>query len=66
MSQDFIMRMPELCETVGLSKSTIYNYIRAGHFPKPVCLGGPNCRAMGWKSRDVHRWMESRQSAGVV
>jgi prophage regulatory protein len=58
-----IIRMPELRARTGLSKSCIYNYIRAGDFPRPVLLGA---RAKGWIEADIDRWIESRRTAGAA
>jgi len=30
------MRLPAVCETTGLKPSTLYAYVAAGKFPKPV------------------------------
>jgi prophage regulatory protein len=58
-----ILRMPGVRAATGLSKSGIYNLIRAGDFPKPVSLGA---RARGWKEADIDRWIESRRTAGAA
>ena len=50
-----ILRMPEVCETTGLGKSTIYKKLSEGSFPAPVRLGP---RAIGWRTRDVVGWLE--------
>ena len=34
----------------GFSRSTLYNRISAGLFPRPVSLGG---RAVGWPEREI-------------
>lgn len=41
----------------GLSRSTIYQYIKDGAFPKPVPLGP---RAVGWLESDVSEWIVTR------
>ena len=41
----------------GLSRSTIYQYIKDGMFPKPVPLGP---RAVGWLESDVSEWIAGR------
>jgi len=41
----------------GLSRSTIYQYIKDGVFPKPVPLGP---RAVGWLESDVSEWIAGR------
>ena len=39
------LRLPEVLERTGLSRSTIYVRLAEGRFPRPVRLGG---RAVGW------------------
>lgn len=40
-----IIRQPAVLETLGISKSTLFNRINAGLFPPSINLGG---RATGW------------------
>jgi len=48
-------RQVETC--TGLSRSTIYQYIKEGVFPKPVPLGP---RAVGWLESDMSDWIAAR------
>ena len=62
---DKIIRMPEVREMTGLSKSGIYKLLRAGPpntFPRPVKLGQ---RAVGWRKSDLEAWLASRPDAGL-
>ena len=52
-----ILRMPDVINRTGLSRSTIYAFSRAGQFPGQVSLG---CRAVGWVEDDVEEWLRSR------
>ncbi|WP_244544918.1 AlpA family transcriptional regulator [Collimonas sp. OK607] len=52
-----ILRMAELKVQIGLSRSTIYEFIKSGNFPRSVSLGS---RAVGWLSSDIDAWVESR------
>lgn len=45
-----ILRLPNVKSHTGLSRSTIYNYISQGLWPKPVKLGP---RAVGWPANEV-------------
>ena len=45
-----ILRLPSVKAESGLSRSTIYQRIADGLFPKPVSLGA---RAVGWLSDEV-------------
>jgi len=49
--------MPELVRLVGVSRSTLFRWIRAGHFPPPLVLGP---RASGWLEREVQEWVGGR------
>ena len=42
---------------IGLSRSTIYEQIQAGTFPKPIRLGP---KAVGWLESEVLAWIEAR------
>lgn len=57
-----ILRRPEVEQTTGLSRSTIYAMIAEGTFPKPVKLGK---RAVGWRSSDISAWLESREASAA-
>ena len=56
----YILRLPEVKRTTGLSSSTIYLRIAEGTFPKPVSLGG---RAVGWLEAEIQEWLERRIEA---
>ena len=52
-----ILRRKQVQERTGLSRSTIYLYVKADLFPKPVALGP---RAVGWIESDVSEWIAAR------
>ena len=49
-----ILRLPEVRARVGLSRSTIYERVSHGRFPRPISLGG---RAVGWVESEVDDWL---------
>ena len=49
-----ILRRPQVEQRTGLSRSTLYQYIKDGDFPKPVRLG---LRAVGWLESDISDWI---------
>lgn len=51
-----IMRRAEVERQTGLSRSTIYQRIKAGTFPKPVHLGA---RSVGWRVADIESFLTS-------
>jgi prophage regulatory protein len=52
-----ILRVAQVKARTGLSRSSIYNFIKAGRFPQSVLLGA---RAVGWLDHEVDAWLESR------
>jgi len=54
-----IKRRPEVEAKTGLSRSTIYEKMKNGTFPKPVKLGP---RAVGWLETEVDAWIKERIS----
>lgn len=55
-----ILRRPEVLKKVGLCKAQLQNLINAGEFPKPVKLGGPDARAVGWVDTEVQAWIDAK------
>lgn len=51
-----MLRLPEVIRRSGLTKSTIYERIKAGTFPAP----GKEGRSSLWPSTVFNRWMEER------
>ena len=47
-----MLKLPEVCNLVGLSKSTIYAKMAESKFPPGVNVGG----ARRWKASDVQAW----------
>ena len=54
-----LLRLAEVIARVGLAKTTIYDHIRAGMFPKPVDLGG----AVAWVESEIDAWIAARIAA---
>lgn len=48
------IRLEEVINKVGLSRSSIYRRIANEGFPKPILLGG---RASGWIESEVDDWL---------
>lgn len=60
-----ILRRKQVEARVGLGRSSLYDYIRAGKFPPPIRVGS---RAVGWVASEVDAWLlaqieRSRKSA---
>lgn len=57
-----ILRWEDVIRTVRLSRETICRRMKDGDFPKPVRLGGPGSRALGWRRTDIERWLNDLSS----
>ncbi len=53
-----IIRMRELSQKTGCSRSTIYSFISRNEFPKPIPLGA---RAVGWIESEVDEWIAQKE-----
>lgn len=58
-----IIRLNQVKERTGLSRSTLYSLIKEKKFPAPVAIG---IRAVGWLSSDIDAWIETRIQASCV
>lgn len=57
----WFMRAKEVTAAIGVSKSTLYAWVAAGKFPKPVQLPGGGATA--WVSTEVTAWMTAAVAA---
>jgi prophage regulatory protein len=57
MATSTIWRLPKVLRHTGLSRSTIYEMIDRGDFPRQVKLGR---RAVGWIGNDVVEWIHAK------
>ena len=55
-----IIRLPQVKQRTGLSRSTIYSLIQRGQFKTPISLGA---RAVGWLESDVADFIAARIKA---
>lgn len=53
-----ILRLKEVKDMTGLSRSTIYLEIAKGKFPRQIKLTG--ARSVGWYESAITQWIESR------
>lgn len=59
-SSDRIIRIREVIEMTGLSRSSIYLLIKKGDFPAQVKL---STRSSGWFRREIKNWVDTRPRA---
>lgn len=55
---DTLLRRPDVETRTGLSRSTIYEWMKRGEFPRPVKLGA---RLVAWRESDLTEWLETRE-----
>ncbi len=55
-----LLRLPQVMERTLLGRSTIYEMMEAGAFPKPVKL---NVRTNAWVESEIDEWVAERISA---
>lgn len=54
-----ILKLPQVRQATGLSRSSIYAFVKKGTFPKPIKLGE---KAVGWIEGEVSAWVAARAS----
>jgi prophage regulatory protein len=54
-----VLRLPQVKQKSGKSRSAIYHDISQGTFPKPIRLGA---RSVGWLESEVEAWIQSRRA----
>ena len=50
-----VLRLPEVVRRTGLSRSTLYNKIADGTFPRALHLGD---RSVGWLESEIDEWVK--------
>jgi prophage regulatory protein len=58
-----ILRLPTVRAITGLSRSSIYQMVSNGSFPRPIPLG---TRAVGWLGSEVVDWVAQRTAMRKV
>ena len=54
-----ILRLPEVKARTAKSRSSIYEAIARGEFPRPIKIGA---RAVGWAESEITAWLECRKA----
>jgi len=54
-----LLKLPQVCQRVGLSRTTIYQLVAAGTFPKPIKIRSTSL----WATRLVDAWVEQQIAA---
>lgn len=51
------LRLPQVIQRTGMSRSAIYKMVSDGNFPRSVRLGA---RAVAWVESEIESWSEAR------
>ncbi len=54
------LRRPAVEAATGLSRSTIYDMMQRGEFPRPIRIGR---RAVAWPESKITEWLAQRSAA---
>lgn len=57
------LRRPAVEELTGLSRSTIYDLMAKGAFPRPVRL---TAKAVAWPESVIAEWLSQRPKTGAA
>ncbi|MBF0141549.1 MAG: AlpA family phage regulatory protein, partial [Magnetococcales bacterium] len=52
-----MLRLPDVLKLIGVSRSTLYLWIRQNQFPSPIQLGA---NSVGWRASAINKWIDSR------
>lgn len=59
-SLDPLLRLPDVIRATGLPRSSIYDRMAKGSFPKNISLGA---RAVAWRQSHVQAWIDNLEAA---
>jgi prophage regulatory protein len=54
------LRRPQVEATTGLSRSSIYDMMKKGEFPRPIRIGK---RAVAWSESAIADWLATRPTS---
>lgn len=52
-----ILRLPAVKARIGLARSSIYQLVAQGRFPRQIALGS---RSVGWLESEVDEWLAAQ------
>jgi prophage regulatory protein len=59
--EERFLRLPEVVRRVGISKSSVWLWIRQGRFPEPIRVGP---RVTCWRLTEIDAWIEAKAAEG--
>jgi prophage regulatory protein len=57
---DRLLKLPEVIQVTGLSKSGIARKEKAGEFPRRIKLGA---RSVAWSETEINAWVQAIKTA---
>ena len=51
-----LLGLPDIKQITSLSRTTIYNLVKDGRFPRPRKI--PGSRRVAWVSTEIHDWVK--------
>lgn len=60
-SHDRLIKLKAVLDRAGVSRSTLYNMIEKGNFPKKIKIG----RSTFWSEHAVNDWVEQQKIGGA-
>ncbi|MFV8867330.1 helix-turn-helix transcriptional regulator [Serratia fonticola] len=58
-----LIRLPDVMMITGLKRSTVYNKMKSGKFPKSVSIGE---RSIAWVESEINSWVANNISRRVI
>ena len=58
-----VLRLPQVIECTGLSRSSIYLKIQKGEFPKQIKISE---RSVGWLYSDIDAWLNKQIQLSIT
>lgn len=55
-----VLRLPQVIQRCGFSRSAIYKLVARNEFPRPINIG---VRAVAWPEVEIEQWIADRISA---
>jgi prophage regulatory protein len=60
MTTVLIIKPQELAQQLGMSKSSLWRWQKAGILPEPIKFGN---RVLGWRKATILQWLDSAEEA---
>jgi len=57
-----MLRLPEVLERVGLSRSMVYRMISQDEFPPAIKI----CQASRWSEQAIEEWLQEKIQASIA